>query len=206
MSVVTPTSKIFSPNEPVKSITKWIKPVQYKEERDTFWYLSKSERPPRNFTPGVFQIMTYVHPDSNGNQGSYLSSRELFRPRMPRGTRVVRHSATKERYISHGNHGMRHGDAGEFVHIRFHRADLICIPLLVPKRYRNFEMVCTALMDQPFQPLYFPLLDSPIPPSVRNLQKWIEQAWEAGTTMFDDQHCGLICPLFQDSIPKEPNS
>jgi hypothetical protein len=73
-------------------------------------------------------------------------------------------------------------------------------------RYRNFEMACTALMDQPFQPLYFPLLDSPIPPSVRNLQKTIEEAWKAGTTMSNHRYRGLIRPLFQDSILKEPNS
>ncbi|KAJ7702364.1 peptidase family C78-domain-containing protein [Mycena rosella] len=46
--------------------------------------------------------------------------------------------------------------------------------------YRNFMMACSSLMDQPFQPLYFPLLDDPIPPSVRNLQQWIEDAWKAG--------------------------
>ena len=35
-------------------------------------------------------------------------------------------------------------------------------------------------MNQKQQPLYFPLLDSPIPPSVRNLQVWIEAAWKEG--------------------------
>lgn len=29
-------------------------------------------------------------------------------------------------------------------------------------------------------PIYFPLLDDPIPPGVRNLQSWIEQAWHEG--------------------------
>lgn len=46
--------------------------------------------------------------------------------------------------------------------------------------YRNYMMACAALMDQPFQPMYFPLLDHPTPPSVRNLQQWIEDAWKAG--------------------------
>lgn len=41
-------------------------------------------------------------------------------------------------------------------------------------------MACTSLMDQPFQPMYFPLLDEPVPPSVRNLQSTIEDAWKAG--------------------------
>ena len=47
-------------------------------------------------------------------------------------------------------------------------------------RYRNFLMACGALMNQKQQPLYFPLLDSPISPSIRNLQIWIEAAWKEG--------------------------
>ncbi|KAH8108150.1 peptidase family C78-domain-containing protein [Cristinia sonorae] len=46
--------------------------------------------------------------------------------------------------------------------------------------YRNFLMACAALMSQSEQPLYFPLLDDPTPPSVRNLQQWIEDAWKSG--------------------------
>ncbi|KAF8228955.1 hypothetical protein L208DRAFT_1484946 [Tricholoma matsutake] len=46
--------------------------------------------------------------------------------------------------------------------------------------YRNFLIACAALMDQSFQPLYFPLLDAPLGPGVRNLQTWIELAWQAG--------------------------
>ncbi|KAG7086678.1 hypothetical protein E1B28_002617 [Marasmius oreades] len=46
--------------------------------------------------------------------------------------------------------------------------------------YRNFLMASAALMDQPFQPMYFPLLDKPISPGIRNLQQWIEQAWKDG--------------------------
>jgi hypothetical protein len=51
------------------------------------------------------------------------------------------------------------------------------------RSYRNFEMVCTALMVQPIQPVYFALLDAPTPPSVRNLQTWIEDAWKEGTSV-----------------------
>jgi len=47
-------------------------------------------------------------------------------------------------------------------------------------RYRNFLMACTALMDQSLQASYFPLLDAPLRPGVRNLQMWIETAWQAG--------------------------
>ncbi|KAF9567624.1 DUF1671-domain-containing protein [Agrocybe pediades] len=46
--------------------------------------------------------------------------------------------------------------------------------------YRNFLMACAGLMSQTKQPLYFPLLDSPLPPSIRNLQQWIESAWKEG--------------------------
>ncbi|KAF7322523.1 hypothetical protein HMN09_00030800 [Mycena chlorophos] len=46
--------------------------------------------------------------------------------------------------------------------------------------YRNYLMACAALMDQQLQPMYFPLLDSPIPPSIFNLQRIIEDAWRAG--------------------------
>ncbi|KDR81438.1 hypothetical protein GALMADRAFT_239342 [Galerina marginata CBS 339.88] len=46
--------------------------------------------------------------------------------------------------------------------------------------YRNFLMACAGLMTQEKQPLYFPLLDSPISPGIRNLQVWIEAAWGAG--------------------------
>lgn len=41
-------------------------------------------------------------------------------------------------------------------------------------------MACSPLMSQTQQPLYFPLLDEPIPPGVRNLQLWIEDAWSKG--------------------------
>lgn len=46
--------------------------------------------------------------------------------------------------------------------------------------YRNFLMACSALMTQTQQPLYFPILESPLPPSIRNLQSWIEAAWRDG--------------------------
>ncbi|KAJ3523640.1 hypothetical protein NMY22_g11347 [Coprinellus aureogranulatus] len=46
--------------------------------------------------------------------------------------------------------------------------------------YRNFLMICAALMVQQIEPLYFPLLDEPVPPGIRNLQLWIETAWESG--------------------------
>jgi len=49
-----------------------------------------------------------------------------------------------------------------------------------PLRYRNFLMICAALMSQEVQPFYFPLIDEPIPPSIRGLQQWIEIAWDDG--------------------------
>lgn len=41
-------------------------------------------------------------------------------------------------------------------------------------------MACSVLMSQQEQPLYFPLLDSPLAPGIRNLQLWIEDAWMHG--------------------------
>ncbi|KAJ6547116.1 peptidase family C78-domain-containing protein [Mycena capillaripes] len=58
--------------------------------------------------------------------------------------------------------------------------------------YRNFLMACASLMDQQSQPLYFPLLDDPSPPSVRNLQHWIEDAWKEG---FDPEGAEQLRPL-----------
>ncbi|OJA19675.1 hypothetical protein AZE42_06955 [Rhizopogon vesiculosus] len=46
--------------------------------------------------------------------------------------------------------------------------------------YRNFLMACAALMSQQIQSIYFALLDDPFPPSVRNLQRWLEAAWKEG--------------------------
>ncbi|TFK54817.1 hypothetical protein OE88DRAFT_1732116 [Heliocybe sulcata] len=46
--------------------------------------------------------------------------------------------------------------------------------------YRNFLMVCTALLSQTQRKEYWDLLEKPTPPGVRNLQKWIEEAWKQG--------------------------
>lgn len=39
-------------------------------------------------------------------------------------------------------------------------------------------MSCAVLAES--DPLYLSLLDEPLPPGVRNLQMWIEQAWNDG--------------------------
>ncbi|KAL0947347.1 hypothetical protein HGRIS_013464 [Hohenbuehelia grisea] len=46
--------------------------------------------------------------------------------------------------------------------------------------YRNFVMACTALLEQRSRPEYHHPLQHPTPPSVKNLQRWIEDAWEHG--------------------------
>ncbi|RPD79922.1 DUF1671-domain-containing protein [Lentinus tigrinus ALCF2SS1-7] len=46
--------------------------------------------------------------------------------------------------------------------------------------YRNYLMACAALMDQQHQPMYFPLLDAPVPPGIRNFQILLERAWRDG--------------------------
>lgn len=43
-------------------------------------------------------------------------------------------------------------------------------------------------MSQEKQPMYFPLLDAPLPPGIRNLQKWIESAWKEGTYFIFESH------------------
>ncbi|KAI0831149.1 peptidase family C78-domain-containing protein, partial [Trametes gibbosa] len=50
--------------------------------------------------------------------------------------------------------------------------------------YRNYLMACAVLMSQQRQPMYFPLLDTPTPPGVRNLQVMLEEAWKNG---FDEE-------------------
>jgi hypothetical protein len=46
--------------------------------------------------------------------------------------------------------------------------------------YRNFMMMCAALMDQRVRPGYSTLLSNPIQPGVDNLKVWIEEAWRSG--------------------------
>ncbi len=46
--------------------------------------------------------------------------------------------------------------------------------------YRNFMMLCAALMDQRTQAAYSSLLSTHIPPGVNSLKALIEEAWEHG--------------------------
>ncbi|KAI9446654.1 peptidase family C78-domain-containing protein [Lactarius indigo] len=46
--------------------------------------------------------------------------------------------------------------------------------------YRNFMMLCAALMDQPTQAAYSSLLNAQTPPSVNSLKVLIEEAWRHG--------------------------
>ena len=53
----------------------------------------------------------------------------------------------------------------------------------VPSRsssYRNFMMLCAALMDQPVQAAYPLLLSAEAPPSVNSLKVLLEEAWKHG--------------------------
>jgi hypothetical protein len=95
---------------------------------------------------------------------------------MQGASHAVQLFVTKVLYTSIESFGMQVGVAGVF------RIRQVLLPMTADDgfRYRNFLMACAALMDQSFQPLYFPLLDAPIGPGVRNLQTWIEIAWQAG--------------------------
>lgn len=64
--------------------------------------------------------------------------------------------------------------------------------LILLSRYRNFLMACTALADQHICPEYFSVLDHPIPPGVRNLQLWLEDAWKRGTFVLTS---GIFCGI-----------
>lgn len=68
-------------------------------------------------------------------------------------------------------------------------------------------MACAGLMNQTQQPLYFPLLDSPLSPSVRNLQAWIEAAWKEGECnrflLSDSRHTGITISGFDKEGEKE---
>jgi len=84
----------------------------------------------------------------------------------------------KRLFILVENYGTLDGDAGKPPYPILHTS------MLILPSYRNFLMACSALMTQTQQPLYFPMLESPLPPSIRNLQSWIEAAWRDGGTFF----------------------
>lgn len=82
--------------------------------------------------------------------------------------------ATRKRSTFSTNSGIPAGAAGTLV------GTSVGLPAEGPCRYRNFLMACACLMAHPLQPMYFPLLDTPTSPSIRNLQAWIEDAWKKG--------------------------
>jgi hypothetical protein len=57
--------------------------------------------------------------------------------------------------------------------------------------YRNFMMLCAALMDQPTQAAYSLLISAQTPPSVNGLKVLIEEAWKHGKTI-DYPHCNTL--------------
>jgi len=75
---------------------------------------------------------------------------------------------------------MRSGDVGKHLFLKFLWQFLI----RWQKRYLNFMMLCTGLMEQQQQPLYLLLLNASPSPSVRNLQLWIQSAWDDGKTLY----------------------
>jgi hypothetical protein len=134
---------------------KWIE----SKEIDVFWYPSQATSPPSNYTPRFIPLLKNhlwkCHAEGITCRAAlcYKGSVHIHRELWDAswGCGYVR--CVRSCAISYD---------GEF-------------------RYRNFLMACAALMDQTLQPLYFPLLDAPIGPGVRNLQTWIEAAWQAGT-------------------------
>ena len=70
--------------------------------------------------------------------------------------------------------GMQVGAAGKHLHPALTQGSSLAVS------YRNFMMLCAALMDQRVKPGYSDLLSNPTPPGVDNLKVWIEEAWKSG--------------------------
>ncbi|KAF8558484.1 hypothetical protein OG21DRAFT_1481466 [Imleria badia] len=126
-----------------------------KAPEDIFWYPTQAEAPPDNYTPGVLSILKEALKQSHKKGATQRAV--LCYERTPH--------ILREQFDL--GWGCGHVDS----------------PAFGNARYRNFLMTCAALMDQPLQTLYFPLLDDPSPPGVRNLQRWLEDAWKQG---YDD--------------------
>jgi hypothetical protein len=62
--------------------------------------------------------------------------------------------------------------------------------------YRNFAMLCAALIDQRMKPEYSSLLTNPTPPGVNNLKIWIEEAWKSGKYLHESMQAhafNILC-------------
>ncbi|CDO70753.1 hypothetical protein BN946_scf184798.g68 [Trametes cinnabarina] len=160
--------KESTPKSPTKISFKPISKSRFKpisstrtsiELQNLFWHASLSSDPPPNFSPGA-----------NVSPSGYFSLLTL------RGAGLV--PVLKKALSRSHEKGITQKAWLAFeqaVHIQYEPWDLSwgC-------GYRNYLMACAALMDQQRQPLYFPLLDSPLPPGVRNLQLTLEEAWKHG--------------------------
>ncbi|KAN0075359.1 Peptidase family C78 domain containing protein, partial [Tylopilus felleus] len=125
---------------------------------DVFWHPTQAKAPPDNYAPGVLSVLKEALKKSH-TKGSTQRA-VLCYERTP--------------HIYHEQFDLAWGCG----HVGFHST------LETRGLYRNFLITCAALMDQQLQTLYFPLLDDRLPPSVRNLQHWLEDAWKHG---YDDE-------------------
>ncbi|KAF7796876.1 hypothetical protein EIP86_008061 [Pleurotus ostreatoroseus] len=125
-------------------------------ENDAFWHPSEATDPPPNFTPGTYDYNV-----------------RFSLPRTPSGLIPLLKKALIKAHEK-GNVQKAYLCCPNAVHVAIEPWDRKwgC-------GYRNFEMACASLMEDPRQPAYFALLDSPLPPSVEGLQRWLESAWKA---------------------------
>ncbi|KAI9569043.1 peptidase family C78-domain-containing protein [Boletus coccyginus] len=121
-------------------------------QEDIFWYPTQAEAPPHNYNPGVLSILKQALKKSHTKGATQRAV--LCYERTPHIQRESFDMAW----------GCGHVGSSDFGNTR----------------YRNFLMACAALMDQQFQSVYFAHLDDPLPPGVRNLQRWLEDAWKCG--------------------------
>ncbi|KAG8882916.1 hypothetical protein FRB97_007512 [Tulasnella sp. 331] len=133
---------------------------------DVFWHPLLNHPPPHNYTPGTFRRWVYDRP----------VRLELIRERnlglIPVLKRMLLKSYHKSTTVSRAvlcHEGTTHISGQQF-------------DRMWGCGYRNFLMTSTALVAQQQQEMYFTLLDSDpdCAPGVRNLQRWIEEAWSEG--------------------------
>jgi hypothetical protein len=148
------------------------------KEMDVFWYPSQATSPPSNYTPGWRTISCDLA--LNNAHIVYPGIIPLLKNHLwtCHAEGITCRAALCYKGSVHVNRELWDASWGCGYVCRVRSCAILNDGEF---RYRNFSMVCAALMDQTSQPLYFPLLDAPIGPGVRNLQTWIESAWQAGT-------------------------
>ncbi|TFK62194.1 hypothetical protein BDN72DRAFT_882779 [Pluteus cervinus] len=134
-----------------------MKQFRFVPETDEYWDTGHHTTPPNNFTPGP-SFATQIFSPFTSNTGLITFLRHHLLKSNAKGVTsraVLCHESTT--HISKQPWDVGWGCG-----------------------YRNFLVACTALTRQSSQLQYRSMLENPLPPSVRNLQAWIEAAWSDG--------------------------